>query len=237
MLFILFNLLFHLSSDYKVSLLFRVFSFWFYLLGLIVLNDSERLAYLSFLQFENISHFDTSTVLLQGLSVGLIGLWFVLCISLYLIYSYLYRSKLSYFLANMHLMGYSIVGIVIRFSIKPILQGAVHCLLRNQPDVQLSLLVVIELTVFLCLGWLNIRHGIVKAKASFVFDCLVDLVGALITMLLYAKHVYIGKSEPFVDTFTNEIDAEAFQSLEESIIVCINVSAFVLGSIVLWALL
>lgn len=194
MLFVLFHLLFRICSDYKVSLLFRVFSFWFYLLGLILLNDTERLAYLSFLQFENISHFETTTALLQGLSITVIGFWFVLCLSLYLIYSYLYRSKLSYFLANMHLMDYSIVGIVIRFVIKPIIQGAVHCILHSQPNVQLSLLVSIEVAVFLCLSWFNMRHGVVKAKASFVLDCLIGLVGALITMLLYVKHVYIGKS-------------------------------------------
>lgn len=141
--FVLFNLLFRLSFNYKISLLFRIFSFWFYLLGMILLNDSERLAYLSFLQFESVSHFDTDTALLQAVSVVLIGLWFILCISLYLIYSYLYRSKLCYFLANMHLMGYSVAGMVLKFVIKPILQGAVHCILRSQSGVQLSLLVAI----------------------------------------------------------------------------------------------
>ena len=40
-----------------------------------------------------------------------------------------------------------------------------------------------------------------------------------------------------VDGFDNEADAEAFQTVEDSIVVCVNLSAFVLGTVVFLALM
>ena len=142
-LFFCLNRLFHLCFNYRISYLLRAYSFWIYLIGMIILNDTETLSYLSIMQIKCLYHFDFVSMFTQLGSIVIIGVWFILFICIYILYYYICGEKCLVFYTNVDCRKIGAAAMILQYILKPLLKGAIHSFLFDDPTSQLLSLSII----------------------------------------------------------------------------------------------
>lgn len=119
--FILLNRLFWLLLEYKVSIIFRNYSFWMEL-GMMLLVQNITLFNYYFLQnIETIFSIDFQTKVLNFIVLFMYGFFVPLCVLFLPFTYYLYDRLSAYFLENFRVSKAAFEFSVLRFIIRPIL--------------------------------------------------------------------------------------------------------------------
>jgi hypothetical protein len=126
LLFFLLNRTFYCLFQYKLSIFFRVYSFWLHLLGILLLSNVNKIVFLSFIQIINLYSFNISSKLAQAGSVLMIGVWLSLMVALLPLYRYLYGELDKYFYINISQFKIIINMMACTEILKPIFQGIIH---------------------------------------------------------------------------------------------------------------
>lgn len=194
-IFALLNRLSKLLVKFRVGRIFINFSFWIYFVVIVVFNDVQKLSYLSFMQLANLYRFKFTGALLQAASITLIGLWLLLCCSLYLMCCY-FHTKTTIDMGNFRCTLSSLFLVTFKYALKPVVQGAIHYLVWSNTLLQISLLFSVEIVSFFLCAYSQMRKKIVKIKTVFSIECILDAIAAFLNLLIYLKYIFL---ENFID--------------------------------------
>lgn len=217
----------------RANKILSIFKYKMYLVSIIALNDTEMLAYLSFSQLLALFHFDGASLLQQALSVLLIGAWLVVCFSVYPLTRAFCSRKATHFMNGLTSHSLSTLVLLLKFVAKPLLQGAVHCLLWASPTYLLGCLSLLELALFCVFGLLHVRHRLVLTKSSFCAESLLELLAVVINALLYLKFVHLSQPTEAAVSSVASFEQEAYDCMEYCLTVCVYVSGAFLSLSVL----
>lgn len=120
-IFYFLNKLFYKLFEYSISSWIRIYSFWLYLLFMIVFQNTHILVIYSFVHLQNLFQLGTSIFFVHIICVLLIGLIFICLVSLFPLSFYVYKHLTKYFLINVFFIDGCYVLTFVRFTIKPIL--------------------------------------------------------------------------------------------------------------------
>ena len=135
--FVVLNRLFKCLRRFKMSQILRVYSFWLQYLFIVVLSDSTKLSFLSLNYLQMLFSFSINIKLLHAVSILLIGVLIIVLLSLFFMSSYLYGNLCRYFLVNVYRVKYAIGYNFLRFSVRPLVEAALHVLLFSNGRAQL----------------------------------------------------------------------------------------------------
>lgn len=164
--FILLNRFSKLFANLRLGRVFINFSFWIYLFIILIFNDTERFSYLSFMQLANLSHFRFISIVFQAISVLVIGLWMILCCSLYMMCTYFHKKK-TIDMGNFRCTPSSLFVITFRYALKPIIQASIHYFLWSDTGLQIILLFVVEIGSFFISVYSHVLKKLVKTRLVF----------------------------------------------------------------------
>jgi hypothetical protein len=135
--FLLLNRLFWCLQRFRVSQILRVYSFWLHYVFIVVLSDSTKLSFLSLNYLQMLFSFSINTKILHAVSILLIGVLIIVLLSLFFMSSYLYGNLCRYFLVNVYRVKYAIGYNFLRFSVRPLVEAALHVLFFSNGRAQL----------------------------------------------------------------------------------------------------
>jgi hypothetical protein len=135
--FVLLNRLFWCLQRFRVSQILRVYSFWLQYIVIVLLSDSTKLSFLSLNYLQMLFSFTTQIKLIHAVSILLIGVLIIVLMSLFFMSSYLYGDLCKYFLVNVYRVKYAIGYNFLRFSVRPLVEAALHVLFFSNGRAQL----------------------------------------------------------------------------------------------------
>ena len=136
----LFNRLFYCLFNFKVSIFFRPYSFWWILFEILIQGNVEMFTFLALRNCLTPYSFDLPSKLLQVLMILMFFLVVLASYASYFLYYQQYRKLARYFLVNMFRFPSSYALMVILYGLRPFLKGAVHALLYDNWELQVWLL-------------------------------------------------------------------------------------------------
>lgn len=123
------NRVFYLLINYRISLYLRPYSFWFIIADLLIQNNIEFFTFLSFRSVNTMFSYDISSKLMNIVPVIFLFIVFSYVVYSYLFYYYKYGIMARYFLVNMYRFQSSYVLMIVTFGVRPFLKGVVHAML------------------------------------------------------------------------------------------------------------
>lgn len=112
-----------------ISIIFRLYSFFWYLSEIILLANCDKITFLMFRNFQALFSFNFASKSVQSLFIVFSGLFFLQIVCLHFIYRINYNKLHRYFLSNMFRKRGSFQLSIIRFVFKPFVIGIVHAVL------------------------------------------------------------------------------------------------------------
>ena len=121
LLFFIINRLFYLSYENYFSSFIRIYSFWFQLWGIVVIQNLSMLWYLCFNELRTLFSFRFIMRLIRMSTVPIIGVIFIISISYYYLSQYFYGKLSKHFTTNLRKSKNCSLLMLFRYIIKPIL--------------------------------------------------------------------------------------------------------------------
>ena len=186
----LFNRLFYCLFNFRISIFFRPFSFWWTLFEMLIQGNVEMFTFLALRNCLTPYSFDLPSKLLQVLMIMMFFLVVMASYASYFLYYQQYRKLARYFLVNMFRFPSSYVLMVILYGLRPFLKGAVHALLYDNWELQIWLLFGVELTFWLIMLGFEFKNYSHRSKPVFMMDA--SYYGCLIVLnvLFLCKYEY-----------------------------------------------
>lgn len=135
-LFFIFNRVFYILFNHKASQFLRLYSFYFYLLQTIVIQNSQFLLVYSINHLKNMFTFSVDMKAVQIFSLLGIGFIFITLNLFFPMILYFYLDQSKHFLCNVRLCRWSIYWMMIKFVIKPIIEAGLHVCLYEDSGIQ-----------------------------------------------------------------------------------------------------
>ncbi len=136
-MFLIFNRLFYLLRNYRISVFLRIYSFWLQLLFLIIFSNSTTISFLFFEYTKLLFSFSTFFTIIHSLSLGIFGLFLIVSLSLLYMSYYCYGPLSKYFLINMYRSKDAFTLTFILNCVRPIIESAIHSFLFQNNLTQL----------------------------------------------------------------------------------------------------
>ena len=192
------NRLFYCLFHYKVSFLFRPYSFKWILLELLVQNNVELFTFLAFRNLLTPFSFNLPTKMLQVLAILVFFVTIFATFCSYSLYYSEYGKLAKYFLCNMFRFPSSYVLMTLLHGVRPFLKATVHALMYDHWEAQMWLLFSIELVIWLTT--LGFEFGFDNHRSKPVFMMDVTYYGCLmiLNLLFLCKYQYFKKEEEIV---------------------------------------
>jgi hypothetical protein len=135
--FLLLNRLFWCLQRFQVSQILRTYSFWLQYIVIVVLSDSTKLSFLSLNYLQMLFSFSINAKLIHAASIMMIGVLVIALLSLFFMSSYFYGDLCRYFLGNVYRIKYAMGYNFVRFSVRPLVEAALHVLFFANGKAQL----------------------------------------------------------------------------------------------------
>lgn len=180
--------------EYKCSVIFRNFSFWLYLFGVILLGNIQRITFLFFIQMQNLYSFGIASKLTLALSIILMGVWIGLLISLLPLYRYFYGKLEKYFYVNISRFDEILALMINSEVLKAMFQGIVHASLLEDHFTQIIYLILIEFFFFIIATVCQMKYRFIKCKMIFCFESCINFSMILVNLLILIRYHYLDNS-------------------------------------------
>lgn len=139
-LVLLWNKVFYLLFNYRISSYLRPYSFWLIVADILIQNNIEFFTFLGLRSLDTMFSFNFSTKALNAFSIIFIFI-IISCVAYsYLLYYYKYGKLARYFLVNMFRFRSSYVLMIITYGVRPFLKGVIHAMFFEEWELQLWLL-------------------------------------------------------------------------------------------------
>lgn len=149
-----------------------MYCFWMQLWTIIVMQNLTINSFYCVNELTILFNLNYQMHFIRILTVPLIGLIFIGSISIFYLGQYFYGRNSTYFLQNMHMKQTSSTVMMIRYSLKVLVESAMHVILVNNSHLLLAFLTISSLITLIFLFWSEFYLHIYKKKGLFVFDCL-----------------------------------------------------------------
>lgn len=150
-LFLICNLLFRCLFNRWVSSFFRIYSFFWYFVEILIVSNAERLMFLALRNMQALFSLSAGTKWVQAAFLTFFFVVFSQTICLFFNYRKSYRRLSKYFLGNLLRVNGSFQLAILRASIRPLVIGAIHSLMYNHHSLQLIMLASVELFTFMAM--------------------------------------------------------------------------------------
>ena len=199
-----FNRLFYCLFNFKLSIFFRPYSFWWMLFEMLVQGNVEMFTFLALRNCLTPYSFDLPSKLLQVLMLVMFFLVVLASYASYFLYYQQYRKLARYFLVNMFRFPSSYALMVVLYGLRPFLKGAVHALLYDHWQLQMWLLFGVELAIWLVMLGFEFFQDSHRSKSVFMMDASYYGCLILLNFLFLCKYEYF-KGQEMVEELLEEL--------------------------------
>ena len=151
-IFLLGYCMFRLCFHRPISIIFRLYSFFWYLSELLFLVNIEKLTFLAAQNFKTLFSLTPGFRWVQVAFVLFVFMVLLQVVCLFFVYRIKYKKLYKYFLSNMYRVKGSFQLTFILYVFKPTFCGAIHALIYEDTTKQLALLGTTELLSFVLIS-------------------------------------------------------------------------------------
>ena len=197
-IFMIFHYCFRKIKESPVSRHLRIFSFYGFLIQMIIESNIEQYAFLCFRNFDILFSWNIKTKMLQACFVLTTFVIFFFVISSYYIYLYLYGPLSKYFLDNVFRVKGSFEFMFFIYGFRPFFKGVIHASLFENNTQQLFCLCGIEVLTCITITVLQAKLDLFKCKATMSFELMHYFFLALFNLCLWGGSLSTSIADPEV---------------------------------------
>ena len=182
--FMFFHYIFNKIKQSPVSRHLRIFSFYGFLIQMIIESNTEQYTFLCLRNFDILFSWDFSTKLMHAGFVVMTFFFVLFVCSSYYLYLYFYGTLSKYFLDNVYRVDGAFAFMFFIYGVRPLCKGVIHASLFERNHVQLLSLCAVEVLACIVIVVLQMKLDFFKCKSAMSFELAHYLFLALFNLCL-----------------------------------------------------